>query len=432
MDEPFSELAMLLGRAFYEDLEILVLDKLVALRQALTDKELGEVLHLSERHVRKGLVALLRDRLVSKQTVKLADLDEATATAAEFRERQRTLGEKTFFYVELGAIPDLVKFKVHLLRKRTEAAAGGGAAGGEDVAAWKCARCDLTFSEADAWSLYDRDRQVFTCESCGEPIEEATEKDAHLSKDDKGGGEEWKRRLDVSLAPLLVALGRCDKSLEEGRDAPPLLQPTAAAAAADGAVGGVGGGGGGKRPRTGEEEAAANGEPSLTVEIATSAGAAAGAAGAAKSAVRPTLFWQADTAEAARKRSREEADAEAAAAEGATRAAADADWAEQLQANQQRQQRERARLALGGAAVGEVRQPAQAVAVPAAAATAPQPSLGAGAGAEEEDDEWEDEGADVVVTVQGVAKPLSEVTDEDTERMTSDEFQRYHALAVGN
>ena len=31
------------------------------------------------------------------------------------------------------------------------------------------------------------------------------------------------------------------------------------------------------------------------------------------------------------------------------------------------------------------------------------------------------------VTVQGVPKRLSEVTDEDMERMTSDEYQLYYA-----
>ncbi|KAG8464756.1 hypothetical protein KFE25_010124 [Diacronema lutheri] len=432
MDEPFSELAMLLGRAFYEDLEVIVLDKLVLLRQSLTDRELAEVLHLSEKHVRKALVPLLRDRLVSKVTRKLADVDATTATAAEYREHQRTLGEQTSYSIELSLVPDFAKYKLHSLRKHVEQggkASGGGA--GDEAVAWRCARCELSFSEDDAWALYDRDRQVFTCDGCGLPIEQAAADEAPR---DQSSADERRRRFEAAIAPLLVAIGRCDKEIEEGRDAPALLRPRALGAdVADGAEPGAGdraagaraAGAAGARGDGGAREAPADGQLSLTVEMGASATpAVCGAAVSGAAAAAAPLFWQAGASEEARKRTRDEEAAAEAAAAAAAQAARDEHWAAELKANQERQQRELARTGRAPLA-----QPAPAPPAPPDAAGGAARAAALAAPDVDDGDEWEgeEEDDDVRVTVQGVPKRLSEVTDEDMERMTSDEYQLYYA-----
>lgn len=431
LDEPFSELAMLLGRAFYEELEVIVLDKLVHLRQALTDRELADVLHLSEKNVHKGLVPLLRDRLVSKITRKLAEVDIATATAAEYREHQRTLGEVTSYVIELGTIPDIVKYKLHMLRKRVEKSGIGGTLAGGETTTWRCAKCDLSFSDEDTWRLFDDEKQVFTCE-CGEPIEQQTAADADAV--DSSVSEERRRRLEATIAPLLVALGRCDKELEEGREPPPILR---AAMAAEGEADAsdvpglrAGSGAGGARGRAAARQTAAENEPSLTVEMDVTATPAAGVVPVAGTA-GAQLFWQSNAAESARKRTREQEEAAAAAEAEAARAAQDERWAAQLRANQQRQQRELAR-GVGAPLPPPQMMPTVAPPPPAAGTVGGSEdirSLAAGAGAEN-GDEWE-EATDVFVSVQGVRMRLSEVTDEDTERMTSDEYKAWYELSAG-
>jgi predicted DNA-binding transcriptional regulator len=424
LDEPFSELAMLLGRAFYEDLEVLILDKLVLLRQPLTDRELAEVLHLSERQVRKALVPLLRDRLVSKATIKLADVDATTATAAEFREHQRTLGEMTSISVDLGIVPDFAKFKLHMLRKRLASTGECGADGAVDATAWRCESCDLSFTEADVFTLFDRDRQAFTCDACGKEIEAvAADPDAL----DATAVEGRRRRLEAAIAPLLVALGRCDKQLEEGRNAPPLLRAAGAVQKASEPAA-AGGSGRPAVPNGGARalaRAAGNGgttteeEQPLTVEIGvSSSGLAPGAkGGGARASAAATLFWQADAAENARKRSREEDETRATAAAEEAQAAKDAAWAEQLKHNQERQTRERVRAT--GVPLGPV---------PALVAAAGGAGDGVGKrAADPEGDDWDEE-EETTVAVQGVPKKLSEVTEEDTERMSSDEYKRWYEL----
>lgn len=394
-DEPFAALAMLVARAFYDDVEVVLMDKLTRVRQALTEKELAEAVGLSEKHVRKALRLLLLDRIVARTVVKLDEVERDQLTISEFHERQQNAGEEVRFHVDLDAVPDVVKYKLHEVLSR---ARGGQPDQRADVdVAWRCESCDRNFTEADVFDLQDRARGLFVCDTC--QAEVTPVEDARVVSQ----SNEQLAQLEDSLSPILVAVSKVDRCLADGGEPPRLLPRVGAVAKADGArKGGVVPGGGAQAAA----DAAHAGDDDLVISMEADDDAGAGA-GPSKSS---TLFWERTAGRGAGGQ-----DGVAAASEQAPTAPSSAAW-DDFAARVEQQRKLHAVAAL----------PAHSNAPPPTAAPPPKPPGDAQRGGDEdEDDDWEDA---PIVMVQGQAKKLTEVTEDDQEAMTAEEYEVWYKL----
>lgn len=122
-----ESLILSVGRAFYNDESVLVLETLVN-EKYLKEEDMGRRLHMSERQARRAMQYLEQERLVRSETVSDSKKSDV------------------YWYVDLAMFRDVVKYRLHLTRK----GAGENERRATASLTFKCANCGTRRPLADA------------------------------------------------------------------------------------------------------------------------------------------------------------------------------------------------------------------------------------------------------------------------------------------
>jgi len=443
----FQHLARLATRFFYDMEEVLVMEVLLNAprREAedgkmyptlQLDKRVAERLKLGEKQVRRILARLQNDRLVRRERATQAAVKKAEASSRFEKvgmasDIQSASDVAMLFGIDYETLVNVVDFKLDAMRRalREERERNNAAQ------VYRCLNptCgnELSALEVDP-TMADPMTGNFKCNNwgCGHELEEV-DNSAEMATIDARTAE-----LKEGLRPLHEAVRECAELLRNGLPPrfkyPPKELPedaaggdAAAAAAKQQRTGGGAFGGG----------AGGSGLGASRCDRTMGDGASTGSAAQVQAV--PWLMSAEERAAQAAQAASSEAGREGEARQAAAKKAEEEAWQKAFLAQYEAQQRQQRDAQLGVAATPSAQVAAsaavqlngaqpQAGGMPSDAGPSQAEPMDVKEEEEDDDDDDEEEGEEETVYVQGQPKPLSEVTEDDQNVMTKEEFDRYH------
>ncbi|KAI3960364.1 hypothetical protein MKW98_017088 [Papaver atlanticum] len=200
---PFNKLVKLVARAFYDDkhdnkpenqrrngrsdnrgMAIVILDALTR-RLWVREDDLAKDLKLSSKQLRQTLSYFEEENLVTRvtrrETVKAAQrFNAALANTAdghgEEGEEKKKVHTHSYCCLDYSQICDVVRYRLHHMRKKLEDELGCG----NTVEEYVCCGCKRKYNALDALQLISPTDEGFCCENCNGELK--------LAADEMGGG----------------------------------------------------------------------------------------------------------------------------------------------------------------------------------------------------------------------------------------------------
>ena len=146
-------LIMTVARAFYEDVEILVIDVLIRDKFLRDDQDMGTRLSLPPKQLRKTLQFLQEEHLVKSEAVD--DLNEGGSQATKF------------WYIDYNHAVNIIRLRIHLLRKKLEEAEMRARSSSMYLCpGYKNKTCNGRYTETEAQQVLDHESGLFLCLEC--------------------------------------------------------------------------------------------------------------------------------------------------------------------------------------------------------------------------------------------------------------------------
>ncbi|EGC33203.1 hypothetical protein DICPUDRAFT_56584 [Dictyostelium purpureum] len=152
-----DDLVKMVVRAFYQDDHAVVIDGLLREKKRIKDEDLARKLRINQKHVRKLLMELKGDSMVKSMDVKI----EAKGP----HERGQTV---LLWYIDYKLIIDIVKYKFYMIRKKMESIKLQKI----DIPTYRCVQCNTSFTALDVPKLLSMETGALECDVCSGSIEE--------------------------------------------------------------------------------------------------------------------------------------------------------------------------------------------------------------------------------------------------------------------
>ncbi|KAI9335982.1 hypothetical protein BDR26DRAFT_865490 [Obelidium mucronatum] len=207
--EVLTELIMRVGRSYYKEHFIMILD-LLALKGAIKEEDMAQSLRLSPGDTRKLCKKLEFDRLVKSSTT--------ISEQKHFKHTKRI--SKTFYYIDYKSFLNVIRFKMfkiqEMIRKEIDEH--------NNNLSYECSKCKTKFDPFAVLRLIRPEDGMFVCEYCPEIVleqEKGTDFENDLSK-----------RFNEERGPILRLLQQTDQAV-----IPEFTPPSSDAMAASSAQG---------------------------------------------------------------------------------------------------------------------------------------------------------------------------------------------------
>ena len=404
----YERVALMVVRLFYDLDEYYVMKALLAAPrqqrgdvwhpELQLDTDIATRLRMTQEYVRRLLARLLRDHLIVRTSVK-----QKKKVGEEVLSGPLAGNEQQFLYgLDFERLVDAVLWKLDSMERKLQQKKN------QSMAVYRCPRCQASISELDSdfAQLMDFVTGVLSC-----PTQSRECQGVELEKDDLSGADVLAEAHRVALEVQLAGLKR---ALHQVSDVPPpaYKRPRVEEDAAGG--GGPSGNGGAGRSGGGAGSSRQGADDGPTLGASRGIAAAIGSGAAAKTVV-PWLQSKEEAAEA--KAALVSAQTGPNAEEEAKQKEAEAEFMRKYQESKAKAEAEARARAKAEADAKAAKAEAEAAAAAAATSAAADDEEG------EDEDEFEEE-----VMVGGVPKPISEVTQEDIDRMSDAEHKRYYEL----
>ncbi|KYQ91449.1 transcription factor IIE [Tieghemostelium lacteum] len=149
-----DDFVKILIRGFYGDEYAVVIDGLLREKRRITEEQLSQKLRIPQKLVRKVLSDLRNDSLVKSSESKIDPKPGEKSTT------------QILWYIEYKHIIDVVKFKIYMIKKKMEIEKSTKL----DVQSYKCASCLTVYTAYDMAKLIAEGK--VTCEYCNGKLEE--------------------------------------------------------------------------------------------------------------------------------------------------------------------------------------------------------------------------------------------------------------------
>eukprot|EP01119_Soliformovum_irregulare_P015793 TRINITY_DN4505_c0_g1_i2.p1 TRINITY_DN4505_c0_g1~~TRINITY_DN4505_c0_g1_i2.p1 ORF type:complete len:413 (+),score=152.21 TRINITY_DN4505_c0_g1_i2:1037-2275(+) len=191
-----DDLMRLVLRAFYSDENCIVAEVFLQQHRAISDEELARIVKLNVKQVRKYLSRLKEDQLLACVIKKEEKFDAETGEALPGKKWQ----QQAFYYVDYKRFVDCVKYRIHQMEQKL---------GADDSTMhtqfYVCPRCKKRYSSLDAGALMDVRTGQLKCER---DKTELVEEDAGERADRTTGR---KSSMMAQITPIIEQLKKTDK-----------------------------------------------------------------------------------------------------------------------------------------------------------------------------------------------------------------------------
>lgn len=151
---------MVVGRCFYTEEFIVIIDALTRQKNIVKDEDLAALLKLHQRHVRKILNELEKDKLVRKE-------DRKEQKEKTYPNERNSQVAHTYWYIDYKHFIDVVRYRIHRLHEEIQSE--------RDMSAsvdFKC-DCGKTYSMLEAAHLFNPSTSNLHCR-CGRVLTQRT------------------------------------------------------------------------------------------------------------------------------------------------------------------------------------------------------------------------------------------------------------------
>jgi transcription initiation factor IIE alpha subunit len=177
-------LIMTVARAFYEDVEILLIDVLIRDKFLRDDQDMGTRLSLPPKQLRKHLQFLQDEHLVKSEVVD--DLHEGGSQVTKF------------WYIDYNQAVKVIRLRVYLLRKRLEEAEMRARGSSMYLCpGYSKKTCNGRYTETEAQQVLDHETGFFLCQEC---------RNAHAANPDPPPKETYTLQLVDNTKALRLAM----------------------------------------------------------------------------------------------------------------------------------------------------------------------------------------------------------------------------------
>ncbi|QIX00351.1 hypothetical protein AMS68_005868 [Peltaster fructicola] len=202
MAEVAIQLLRMVVRAFYHTEHILVIDAL-CYHSTLSDYELGIVVGMNVKPVRKIAGRLREDGLLSIQTrmERRTDGSGGFFGASHGQIGKERLTHRDWYYINFHKAIDAIKYRLWKLNKHVESI-GAPTTEKKDLV---CPQCHNQYTHLEVADSIDPATGQSFCHRCGHVLDDVEE-------DDKGTENEHMKRLNSQLEPFLSLMRQIDST----------------------------------------------------------------------------------------------------------------------------------------------------------------------------------------------------------------------------
>lgn len=179
-------LVRVIGRAFYQSQQIVVLD-ILAKYPCVTEGDLLDVLKMNgaQKQLRQVLTSLRKDKLI--KSLQKMESEEGQA------EGQKHLRMTHYYYINYKQFVNVVKYRLDHMRRKLEMEEKKS----QSHTSYKCPHCAQTYSDLDVDRLIDHATGSLRCSHCGCVLEEDIPEDAGVD------ARQLMSQMNAQLRPIL-------------------------------------------------------------------------------------------------------------------------------------------------------------------------------------------------------------------------------------
>jgi transcription initiation factor TFIIE subunit alpha len=169
-----KDLLQLVGRAFYEDRELIVLD-ILQQNDSIRDDQLASALGVNIKDLQK-ICGKLKVTGMIQTTARWEELGKGEFVKKEYKERRKI--NRTYYYIDYARAVNVIKLKIYKIGKMIDKEVHQTVT---ETNLYKCPTCAKGFAALDMLTLEMTNEQIPICDVCLSELELDEQRDTNSS-----------------------------------------------------------------------------------------------------------------------------------------------------------------------------------------------------------------------------------------------------------